>query len=116
MSKILVGGTNIPCPRAAHSGCSNDNLQMVVYGGSTGSKINIFNILLGGMLAGDELFLLDLKNKEEEATWTMIPTTGKSPGKRYGHTLCYSKPHIILFGGNLGSQPANDKSMRYSCI
>jgi len=80
---------------------------MLVYGGSTGSKL-IFIILLGGMLAGDELFLLDLKNKEEDATWTMIPTTGKTPGKRYGHTLCYSKPHIILFGGNLGSQPAND--------
>jgi len=34
-----VNGNTIPCPRAAHAACSNDNLQMVVYGGSTGSKI-----------------------------------------------------------------------------
>lgn len=91
----------VPCARAAHAACSNENLQMVVYGGSTGS----------GMLAGDELYILDHKVKDEEAnwsTWSVIPTSGKSPGKRYGHTLCYLKPYIVLFGGNTGSAPAND--------
>ncbi len=100
----------MPCPRAAHAACSNENLQMVVYGGSTGSKNN-FLYNLDGLLAGDELYLFDHKVKDEEAnwsTWSIIPTTGKSPGKRYGHTLSFMKPYIVLFGGNTGSQPAND--------
>lgn len=59
-------------------------------------------------MAGDELYLFDLKNKEEEATWSVIPTSGKTPGRRYGHTLCFLKPYIIVFGGNTGSQPTND--------
>lgn len=40
----IVTGNNIPCPRAAHAACSNDHLQMVIYGGSTGSN-NLFNII-----------------------------------------------------------------------
>jgi hypothetical protein len=35
---ILVFGNSVPCPRAAHAACSTDNLQMVIYGGSTGSN------------------------------------------------------------------------------
>ena len=63
------------------------------------------------MLASDELYLFDHKVKDEDAnwsTWSVIPVTGKTPGKRYGHSLCYLKPHIILFGGNTGTQPVND--------
>jgi hypothetical protein len=63
------------------------------------------------MLAGDELYLFDHKVKDEDAnwsTWSIIPVTGKTPGKRYGHTMCFLKPFIVLFGGNTGSQPAND--------
>ena len=33
---------------------------------------------------------------------------GTTPGRRYGHTLVYSKPFLITFGGNTGSEPAND--------
>jgi hypothetical protein len=40
-TKLEVNGTSAPCPRAAHASCSNDNLQMVVYGGSTGSNLII---------------------------------------------------------------------------
>ena len=60
------------------------------------------------MLASDELYILDLKNGDEDSDWTILPTTGKTPGKRYGHTLCYIKPYVIVFGGNTGSQPLND--------
>jgi hypothetical protein len=35
---LLANSNNTPCPRAAHAACSNENLQMVIYGGSTGSK------------------------------------------------------------------------------
>lgn len=38
----------------------------------------------------------------------MIPTVGTTPGKRYGHTMCFLKPYIIVFGGNTGTQPSND--------
>jgi len=57
------------------------------------------------------MYILDHKAKDEDAnwsSWSIIPTTGPSPGKRYGHTLNYMKPYIVLFGGNTGSQPAND--------
>lgn len=60
------------------------------------------------MLASDDLYVLDLKSGDEEANWTILPTNGKTPGKRYGHTMCYIKPCIIVFGGNTGSQPLND--------
>ena len=32
----------------------------------------------------------------------------KTPGKRYGHTLSYSKPYLIVFGGNIGDKSVND--------
>lgn len=60
------------------------------------------------MLASDELFILDLKNGDEESEWRILTTSGKTPGKRYGHTICYTKPNVIVFGGNTGSQPLND--------
>lgn len=60
------------------------------------------------MLASDDLYILDLKSGEEDADWTIIPVQGKTPGKRYGHTLCYVKPFIIIFGGNTGNMPLND--------
>jgi len=42
---------------------------MVVYGGATGGKnySKIINILLGGSLASDDLYLLDMRNGEEMA-------------------------------------------------
>ena len=27
---------------------------------------------------------------------------------RYGHTVVYSKPYLLVFGGNTGSEPVND--------
>lgn len=49
-------------------------------------------------LASDDLFLLDLK--DNIGVWNTINVVGKTPGKRYGHTLSYSKPNLIVFGGN----------------
>lgn len=69
-----------------------------MYGGSIGY----------GQLASEELYYLDLKAGEEEACWTALNTSGKSPGKRYGHTLCCISPNIIVFGGNTGSAPSNE--------
>lgn len=32
----------------------------------------------------------------------------RTPGKRYGHTLAYSKPYLVVFGGNIGDKSVND--------
>jgi protein phosphatase len=54
------------------------------------------------------LYLLDLKNGEQNAEWIIVPVKGQTPGRRYGHTLVYLKPYLILFGGNYGNEPVND--------
>lgn len=94
----LEGGGIAPAPRAAHSATSVDTLQMVVYGGATG----------GGSLASDDLYLLDLRNGEKKAQWMIVPVVGKTPGRRYGHTIIFSKPFLLVFGGNTGTEPVND--------
>ena len=63
---------------------------MIIYGGATG----------GGSLASDDLYLLDLRSGEESATWMVVPIVGTTPGRRYGHTAVFSKPHLLTFGGN----------------
>ena len=96
-SKLNVKGVP-PSPRAAHHSTNVEQMQMVVYGGATG----------GGSLASDDLFLLDMRNGEEESTWMIVPVVGSTPGRRYGHTIVFSKPHLLVFGGNTGSEAVND--------
>lgn len=38
----------------------------------------------------------------------MVPVKGKTPGRRYGHTIVYLKPYLILYGGNFGNEPVSD--------
>lgn len=59
-------------------------------------------IWLGGSLASDDLYLLDMRNGEEMAQWMIVPVVGSTPGRRYGHTIIFSKPHLLVFGGNTG--------------
>jgi len=96
-SRLRASGTQ-PSPRAAHASSTVDSLQMVIYGGATG----------GGSLASDDLFLLDLRNGENNASWMVVPVIGTTPGRRYGHTIVFSKPHLLVFGGNTGSETVND--------
>ena len=49
-----------------------------------------------------------IKNNENNPHWIIIPTQGASPGKRYGHTIVFFKPFLIIFGGNTGTIPVND--------
>lgn len=88
----------IPCPRAAHAAVDIGTMQMVVYGGASG----------GGALARGDLYMLQLRNGEEEAQWMIIPVAGETPGRRYGHTLVFKSPYLILFGGNDGKDNLND--------
>lgn len=59
-------------------------------------------------MAPDHLHLLDMSEGEDICKWITIPASGPSPGKRYGHTLSYSKPYLITFGGNIGNRITND--------
>jgi len=65
-------------------------------------------IFKGGSLASDDLYLLDLKEGDDKAVWSIVPVVGPTPGRRYGHTLTYAKPFLVVFGGNTGSEPVND--------
>lgn len=96
--KKIEGGGIVPSPRAAHASTSIDALQMIVYGGATG----------GGSLASDDLFLLDLRKGDEIAQWMVVPVVGQTPGRRYGHSIAFSKPNVLVFGGNTGSEAVND--------
>ena len=42
------------------------------------------------------------------ANWMIVPIVGKTPGRRYGHTIVFVKPFLITFGGNTGSEPVGD--------
>lgn len=59
-------------------------------------------------MASDDLMLLDLRNGEENAQWMIVPVVGQTPGRRYGHSVEFSKPYILVFGGNTGQEPVND--------
>ena len=87
-----------PSARAAHASCAVESLQLVIYGGATG----------GGSLASDDLYLLDLRKGENEGSWMIVPVVGSTPGRRYGHSLVFIKPHLLAFGGNTGNESVND--------
>ena len=85
-------------PRAAHSVTVIKEYQVILFGGATG----------GGSLATEELYVLDLTSPKQSLQWEIVPVSGVTPGRRYGHTLVFHKPHLILFGGNNGLTTLND--------
>mmetsp|Transcript_97122 Transcript_97122/g.172947 ORF Transcript_97122/g.172947 Transcript_97122/m.172947 type:complete len:839 (+) Transcript_97122:118-2634(+) len=95
-SRIQAEGT-LPFARAAHAAACVDHSQMVIYGGATG----------GGSLSSDELYLLDIRN-EDRSQWMSVPVLGTTPGRRYGHSMIFNKPLLIVFGGNNGQQAECD--------
>ena len=89
----------IPIGRAAHAACSLGNGKMAIYGGS----------IANGGLADDLLNIFTLNSENEsEGDWTQIKGNGERPGQRYGHSLNYLEPYILLFGGNLNPKLMND--------
>lgn len=93
---------NTPTARAAHAAACVDDQQLVIYGGATG----------GGSLSVDDLYILDLR-REPKYSWMTVPTKGPTPGRRYGHVMVYSKPNLIIFGGNDGQHTLNDVWFMY---
>jgi len=94
--RIVAEGT-VPSARAAHASACVDHSQMVIYGGATG----------GGSLSSDELYLLDIRD-ENKSQWMSVPVLGPTPGRRYGHSMIFNKPLLIVFGGNNGSEAVSD--------
>ena len=81
-----------PHVRAAHASATVRDNQVLYYGGSIGN----------GQYATDDLWFLDIKN-QEEANWMQVPVDGPTPGPRYGHSMVYIYPNLILFGGSNNS-------------
>jgi protein phosphatase len=80
---------------------------MAVFGGAVGGTF-LFFYFLGGGLADDNLYALDLKNGEDAACWLQISVVGHTPGRRYGHCMVFIKPFLLVHGGNTGTEPVND--------
>ena len=59
-------------------------------------------------MASDDLYVLNIKNGIDKANWVIVPIVGTRPGKRYGHTMNYYKPNIVVFGGHTGIETLND--------
>lgn len=38
----------------------------------------------------------------------IVPVVGRTPGRWYGHTIIFSKPFLLVFGGNTGTEPVCD--------
>lgn len=62
--------------------------------------------LVGGKIAQEQLF--NLRVVDDKAVWSEIKVNGEKPGPRYGHSLTFAKPNLILFGGSNGSETMND--------
>ncbi|KAL4431923.1 hypothetical protein ABPG74_012735 [Tetrahymena malaccensis] len=97
--KRLTPKGNGPTNRAAHCAVSIDNNnKLIIFGGAVG----------GGGLADDNLYVLDFNNGEDQTYWLTIPIVGSTPGRRYGHSMVFIKPFLVVFGGNTGNEPVND--------
>ena len=88
--------SKLPPGRAAHAAAANDQMQMVIYGGSDNSG-----------LIDDKIWILHL-SESNEGIWNMVQTIGQTPGCRYGHSMVYMEPFFVLFGGNTKNQVNND--------
>ena len=93
--KLFNTGT-VPCSRAAHSSTKIEDNKMLQFGGATGA----------GGLAPDTLYLFQLQ--KDNAVWSEVDIVGETPSKRYGHSLTFTSPYVIQFGGNTGNRNVND--------
>ena len=87
-----------PSPRAAHGATTVESNQMVVFGGAHSN----------GNLVDNDLYLLKLASGEGNGKWIRVPIDGAKPSQRYGHSLVFSKPFILVIGGNIGNEPSID--------
>ena len=46
--------------------------------------------------------------QKDRAVWSEVDIVGEAPAKRYGHSLTFTSPFVVLFGGNTGNVNMND--------
>jgi protein phosphatase len=68
----------------------------------------MLTLFLGDNLASDELYSLEMMDGEERAKWKIVPAVGPTPGSRHGHSMVFSNPHVLLFGGCIGKKLVSD--------
>lgn len=90
------GDTNKPSPRAAHAATAVENSQLVIFGGAHSH----------GQLVDNDLYLL--KINDSICKYIRVPIESEKPLARYGHTMVFTKPYILLIGGNVANEPSNE--------
>ena len=83
---------NMPSPRAAHAAAKENIGQMVVFGGAH----------LAGELVANELYLLKVVPDGSASKGVKVPVACAKPTARYGHTMGFCKPYILMIGDNSG--------------
>lgn len=68
-------------------------------------------LLSDGEMADDDLYLLRIKNPNTEpGRWLKVPIEPNSPkpGTKYGLSIVYVKPFIVVFGGNVQNMACDE--------
>ena len=92
----LKGDANKPSPRAAHAATAVENSQLVIFGGAHSH----------GQMVDNDLYLL--KINDNVCKYIKVPIDSEKPLARYGHTMIFTKPYILLIGGNVANEPSNE--------
>ena len=85
-----------PSPRAAHSATAVENRQMVIFGGAHNN----------GKLVDNDLYLV--KFYDGDCRYIKVPVSSQKPSSRYGHSMIYLKPYILVIGGNVNNNPSDE--------
>ena len=88
----------VPCQRAAHSTVAVEPMEIMMFGGA----------LVGGSIAKEQLYHMQIKESTLQASWSEVKTGPEKPKARYGHSLVFARPTLVLFGGSTGTETLND--------
>ena len=86
----------VPFQRAAHATTKINTNEVIMFGGAHVDR----------KMSENKLYHLKVSNYV--GNWSEVKTNGQRPSSRYGHTLTFQKPYLILFGGSTGNQTLND--------
>ena len=88
----------IPSKRVSHACAAIGSNYLSLFGGIEST----------GELSEPDLYILDLSSGLNDSIWYKMKSKGIVPCGRYGHSMIYNKPYLILFGGNNGKRDLND--------
>ena len=87
---------NKPSPRAAHAATAVENSQLVIFGGAHSH----------GQLVDNDLYLL--KVNDHTCKFIKVPIESDKPRSRYGHSIVFTRPYILVIGGNILNEPTDE--------